>query len=50
MAAALDCVDYYPGWVENADQLFDQLRGDIGWEQHTIRLYGRTVPTPRLTA
>ena len=50
MVAAPDCVDYYPGWVENADQLFDLLRGDIAWEQHTITLYGRTVPTPRLTA
>jgi alkylated DNA repair dioxygenase AlkB len=34
----------------NADQLLGLLRGDIAWEQHTITLYGRTVPTPRLTA
>jgi hypothetical protein len=50
MAAVPDCFDYYPGWVADADQLFDLLRRDIGWEQHTITLYGRTVPTPRLTA
>ncbi len=50
MTATPDCVDYHPGWVDDADRLFDQLRGDICWEQHTIRLYGRTVPTPRLTA
>ncbi len=23
---------------------------EIAWEQHTIRIHGRTVPTPRLTA
>jgi alkylated DNA repair dioxygenase AlkB len=50
MTATPDCVDYHPGWVDDADRLFDQLRGDICWEQHTIRLYGRAVPTPRLTA
>ena len=50
MAGGPKCVDYYPGWVNDADQLFGVLRGDIAWEQHTITLYGRSVPTPRLTA
>jgi alkylated DNA repair dioxygenase AlkB len=50
MAAVPDCFDYYPGWVDDADQLFDLLQRDIGWEQHTITLYGRAVPAPRLTA
>jgi alkylated DNA repair dioxygenase AlkB len=50
MTATPDCVDYHPGWVDDADRLFDRLRGDIAWEQPTIRLYGRTVPIPRLTA
>jgi alkylated DNA repair dioxygenase AlkB len=50
MVEAPDCVDYYPGWVDNADQLFELLRNDIAWEQHTITLYGRTVPIPRVTA
>jgi alkylated DNA repair dioxygenase AlkB len=50
MIAAPDCVDYYPGWVEHADQLFELLRNDIAWEQHTITLYRRTVPIPRVTA
>jgi alkylated DNA repair dioxygenase AlkB len=44
------CVDYYPGWVADADQLFATLRNEIAWEQHVVTLYGRTTPTPRLTA
>ncbi len=44
------CVDYRPGWVDDADRLFDRLRDEISWEQHEITLFGRTVPTPRLTA
>ena len=44
------CVDYFPGWVDDADRLFDRLREEISWEQHEITLFGRTVPTPRLTA
>jgi alkylated DNA repair dioxygenase AlkB len=50
MAGGPKCVDYYAGWVDNADQLFDVLRDHIAWEQHTITLYGRSAPTPRLTA
>ena len=44
------CVEYYPGWVKHADKLFALLKSEIAWEQHTITLYGRSVPTPRLTA
>jgi alkylated DNA repair dioxygenase AlkB len=44
------CVDYYPGWVTQAAQLFAVLRDAIEWEQHVLTLYGRTMPTPRLTA
>ena len=44
------CVDYYPGWVEDADRLFGVLQDQIAWEQHELTLYGRTMPTPRLTA
>jgi alkylated DNA repair dioxygenase AlkB len=44
------CVDYYPGWVTDADWLFGVLQDQIVWEQHAITLYGRTMPTPRLTA
>ena len=46
----LPCVDYYPGWVADADQLFVTLRDEVAWEQHAVTLYGRTMPTPRLTA
>ncbi len=45
-----DCVDYRPGWVDDATALFTQLSADLHWEQHQITLFGRTVPTPRLTA
>ena len=45
-----DCIDYYPDWVDDTDQLFKLLWDEIAWEQHAIKLYGRTVRTPRLTA
>ena len=44
------CIDYYPDWVDDADQLFKLLWEEIAWEQHTITLYGRDVLSPRLTA
>jgi alkylated DNA repair dioxygenase AlkB len=44
------CVDYYPGWVDDADRLLGVLENEIAWEQHLLTLYGRTTPTPRLTA
>ena len=44
------CVDYHPGWVAEPDRLLDHLTEVIAWEQHEITLFGRTVPTPRLTA
>ena len=50
MAEAPTCIDYYPAWVDDADQLFALLRDAIAWEQHTITLYARTVLTPRLTS
>jgi alkylated DNA repair dioxygenase AlkB len=50
MLGALECIDYYPGWVGDADRLFTVLQKEIAWEQHALTLYGRTMPTPRLTA
>jgi alkylated DNA repair dioxygenase AlkB len=44
------CVDYYPGWIEDADRLFGVLEAEIAWEQHAITLYGRSTTTPRLTS
>jgi alkylated DNA repair dioxygenase AlkB len=50
MLAAPGCVDYYPGWVEDAGRLCEVLREKITWEQHAVTLYGRTMPAPRLSA
>jgi alkylated DNA repair dioxygenase AlkB len=33
-----------------ADRLFAELRGTSAWRQDTVRLFGRAVPLPRLTA
>jgi len=43
-------VDYQPGWLPQANGAFAALQVAIAWEQHEITLFGRTVPTPRLTA
>lgn len=48
--AAPRCVDYFPGWVARPEALFAALRDEIAWAQHDITVFGRTVPTPRLTA
>ncbi len=50
MATTPDCVDHRPGWVPDHSTLLDRLSAEIAWEQHEITLFGRTVPTPRLTA
>ena len=50
MADTPGCVAYRPGWVPDHAALLDRLRAEISWEQHEITLFGRTVPTPRLTA
>ncbi len=44
------CVSYRPGWLVAADEVMAELQSTIDWEQHEITLFGRTVPTPRLTA
>ena len=44
------CVDYWPGWVDDHQSLFDWLREEISWEQHEITVFGRAMPIPRLTA
>jgi alkylated DNA repair dioxygenase AlkB len=50
MSPPPSCVDYRPGWVADHAMLLDRLTAEIAWEQHEITLFGRTVPTPRLTA
>lgn len=32
-----------------ADVLFDQLQRTLPWENHAVRLFGREVPSPRLS-
>jgi alkylated DNA repair dioxygenase AlkB len=45
-------VTYDPYFLEPsfADQLFELLLPSVGWKQDVIKLYGRTIPIPRLTA
>lgn len=47
-----ECVSHTPGWLApaEADELFAVLTTGIPWEQKTIRMYGREVAVPRLTA
>jgi alkylated DNA repair dioxygenase AlkB len=33
-----------------SSQAFEELRNDVDWEQETYVMYGREVPSPRLTA
>ncbi len=49
-AAPPGCVEYRPGWVADDDALSARLQAELDWEQHEITLFGKTVPTPRLTA
>jgi alkylated DNA repair dioxygenase AlkB len=35
-------------WV--ADELFNELRTETPWKQECLRMYGREIPFPRLTA
>jgi len=44
------CVTYHPAWVSQPDVAFHQLASELTWEQLPITLFGRTIPTPRLTA
>jgi alkylated DNA repair dioxygenase AlkB len=44
------CVELLPAWAPDSDALLDRLREETAWEQHALTLFGRTVPTPRLTA
>jgi alkylated DNA repair dioxygenase AlkB len=39
--------DFLP--VARADQLFEELRREIAWETHRIKLFGRAIDSPRLS-
>ena len=45
-----DCITFRAAWVADPEALFAGLHRELGWEQHDITFFGRTVPTPRLTA
>ena len=42
---------YAPAFLAaaEADALFGALRTEIAWERHHVRLFGRTLPAPRLS-
>lgn len=42
-------IDYQPGWVSGADDLFDELLRLTPWRQRDIWMYERKVAEPRLT-
>ena len=43
-------VDYVPGWVHGADEVFGALLERASWRSHTRRMYDNVVDQPRLTA
>jgi alkylated DNA repair dioxygenase AlkB len=40
--------DFLPS--SEADQFFKELKDEVEWEQKSIRIFGKEVPEPRLTA
>jgi alkylated DNA repair dioxygenase AlkB len=43
-------VEYVPGWVSGATDLFDAVVHGAPWTHRTVPMYGRMVEEPRLTA
>jgi alkylated DNA repair dioxygenase AlkB len=43
-------VDYAPGWVSGADELFGELLTSTDWGQRTRWMYEKRVVEPRLTS
>lgn len=43
-------VDHVAGWLQGADDLFEELLHSAPWESTTQELYGKVVVTPRLVA
>jgi len=43
-------LDFAPGWVNGADQLFEELVETADWQQRTRHMYEKVVAEPRLTA
>jgi alkylated DNA repair dioxygenase AlkB len=43
-------LDYCPGWVTGADELFERMLAGGRWGQRTVTMYEKTMLEPRLTA
>jgi alkylated DNA repair dioxygenase AlkB len=43
-------VDVLPGWIPNADALFERLLTSVPWRAERRRMYDRVVDVPRLLA
>ncbi len=45
-------VFYYPAFFsqEAADRFFAQLKNEINWQQEAIKIFGKKIMQPRLTA
>ena len=43
-------VEVAPGWMSGADELLAELLDTVRWRQRRVRMYGRMVAEPRLTA
>lgn len=43
-------VDVLPGWLAGSDVVFQELVDRLIWRQHTVPMYDRLLPEPRLTA
>ena len=45
-------LEYYPNFLntENADSYFQILLNTLQWQQYSIKIFGKTIPQPRLTA
>ncbi|WP_010229263.1 alpha-ketoglutarate-dependent dioxygenase AlkB family protein [Gillisia marina] len=45
-------LEYYPNFLdaELADYYLKKLLNTLKWEQYSIKLFGKTIPQPRLTA
>jgi alkylated DNA repair dioxygenase AlkB len=43
---------YLPVWLppDDADRLLDEIIATCAWRQERIRMYGRDIPVPRITA
>ncbi|MBO4252797.1 alpha-ketoglutarate-dependent dioxygenase AlkB [Streptomyces griseorubiginosus] len=43
-------IDVLPGWLAGADELFEQLVGEVPWRAERRKMYDHVVDVPRLLA